>query len=183
MQDLTLQLFATLLGASAWAVREDLLSRRIPNRLTGSLLCLGLTLQFTSGGWTALGEAVLGVLVGLAILLPLYMLRATGAGDVKLLAAAGALLGPYWAALGGVYTLMAGGILAAAYVLWGAGAAAFAQASQPWPLRIQLARERAQQLRRERFPYALAIAVGVIGAAAQRGDLKLACDYLSGGGS
>ena len=50
MQDLTLQLFATLLCASAWAVREDLLSHRIPNYLTGSLLCAGLSLQFASCG-------------------------------------------------------------------------------------------------------------------------------------
>jgi prepilin peptidase CpaA len=180
MQDLTLQLFATLLGASALAVREDLLSHRIPNSLTGSLLCAGLTLQFVSGGWAALGTAALGVLVGLAMLLPLYMLRATGAGDVKLLAAAGAVLGPYWAALAGVYTLMAGGLLAVGYVLRGAVAAASAPVGKPWPLRIQLARERAQQLRRERFPYALAIAVGAVGAATPRGDLQAAFDYLTG---
>lgn len=167
MQDLTLQLFATLLGASAWAVREDLLFRRIPNRLTGSLLCLGLALHFISGGWSALGIAFLGVLVGLAVLLPLYGLRATGAGDVKLLAAAGAVLGPYGIALAGAYTLISGGLLAAGYVLWGATHAALGAAGSPWPIRIQTARERAQQLRRERFPYALAIATGVLVAAAQ----------------
>ncbi len=180
MQDLTLQLFATLLGASAWAVREDLLSHRIPNRLTGALLCVGLALQFAFGGWAAVGEATLGALVGLAILLPLYLLRATGAGDVKLLAASGALLGPYWAALAGLYTLMAGGILALAYILCGAAAAAIALTGKPWTLRIQVARERAQQMRRERFPYALAIALGVLGAAVQRGDLQTAFDYLTG---
>ena len=183
MQDLTPQLFATLLAASAWAVREDLLFRRIPNSLTGSLLCLGLALQFISGGWAALDKAALGALVGLAMLLPLYVLRATGAGDVKLLAAAGASLGPYWAALAGLYTLLAGGALAAGYVLWGATAAAIAPVGSPWPLRIQLGRERAQQLKRERFPYALAIAAGVIGAALQRGDLRIAYHYLIGGGS
>ena len=167
MQDLTPQLFATLLGASAWAVREDLLFHRIPNRLTGSLLCLGLALHSISEGWSALGAATLGMLVGLAVLLPLYALRATGAGDVKLLAAAGAVLGPYWIALAGAYTLIAGGFLAAGYVLWGATNAALAAAGNPWPIRIQTARERAQQLRRERFPYALAIAAGVLAAAAQ----------------
>jgi prepilin peptidase CpaA len=183
MQDLTLQLFATLLGASAWAVREDLLSHRIPNRLTGSLLCLGLSMQLIWGGWNALGTAVLGVLVGLVMLLPLYMLRATGAGDIKLLAAAGALLGPYWAALAGLYTLTAGGLLAAGYIAWGATATALGAAGTPWPHRIQTARARAQQLRGERFPYALAIAVGVLSAAIQRGDLEVVLTYLSGVGS
>jgi prepilin peptidase CpaA len=166
MQDLTPQLFATLLGASGWAVREDLLFHRIPNRLTGSLLCLGLALHFTSSGWSALGLAALGVPVGLAMLLPLYTLRATGAGDVKLLAASGAALGPYWIALAGAYSLIAGGVLAAGYLLWGATNAALAAAG-PLPVRIQSARARAQQVRRERFPYALAIASGVLAAALQ----------------
>jgi len=183
MQGLTPQLFAILLGACAWAVREDLLSHRIPNRVTGALLCLGLALQFAFGGWSALGQAALGALVGGAMLLPLYMLRATGAGDVKLLAAAGTLLGPYWAALGGLYTLLAGGFLAAGYLAWGAAGAAITSPAKPWPLRIQLARERVQHLRRERFPYALAIAVGAVGAAAQRGDLRTALDYLTGSGT
>lgn len=183
MQDLTPQLFATLVGTSAWAVREDLLSRRIPNRLTGSMLFVSLALQFIWGGWRALGVAALGVPVGLVMLLPLYMLRATGAGDVKLLAASGAVLGPYWVVLAGAYTLIAGGILGAVYLLWGATAAGLAAAGDPWPVRFQVARDRAQQLRRERFPYALAIGVGVIAAAAQRGDLRVAFDYLSGGAS
>ena len=181
MQGLTLQLFAILLGASAWAVREDLLSHRIPNRLTGSLLCVGVALQFLFGGWAALGDAGLGVLTGLAMLLPFYLLRATGAGDVKLLAAAGALLGPHWTLLAGAYTLMAGGLLAGGYVLWKATTAANAPVGAPWPVRIQLARDRVQQLRRDRFPYALAIAIGVIGAAIQRGDLQVAFDYRAGG--
>jgi prepilin peptidase CpaA len=182
MQPVTVPLFATLLGASAWAVREDLLAHRIPNRLTSSALCLGLTLQLVLGGWSALGAAALGAVVGLSLLLPLYLLRATGAGDVKLLAALGALLGPYWIVVAGFYTLIAGGALALGYLLLGALTAAIAPAGVPWPLRIQYGYERAQQLRRERFPYALAIAIGAVGAAAQRGDLKALFDYLTGAG-
>ena len=57
MHSLTLPILVTwtLLGASAWAVREDLLAHRIPNRLTGSLLCVALALQFAFGGWSGLG--------------------------------------------------------------------------------------------------------------------------------
>jgi len=181
MQSLTLPLVAILFGASAWAVREDVAAHRIPNRLSGSLLCVGLALQFVFGGWSAFGQGALGTLVGLAVLLPLYLLRATGAGDVKFLAAVGALLGPYWTLVAGIYTLIAGGVLALAYL--GAGAlraAAFVPAGAPLALRIHNFRERARELRRTRFPYALAIAFGALAAVAQRGDLQAALAYLTG---
>jgi len=180
MQGLTLPLTATLLGASVWAVREDLLAHRIPNRLTGSLLFLGFLLQFVFGGWSALGQAALGALVGLSLLMPLYLLRAMGAGDVKLLAAMGALLGPYWALVAGINTLIAGGVLAIGYLMIGTLRAALMSAGAPWSVRLSHARVRAQQLRRERFPYALAIAVGAVGAVAQRGDLRAVYQFLSG---
>jgi prepilin peptidase CpaA len=180
MHAVTIPLFATLLGASAWAVREDVLSHRIPNRLIGSVLCVGLTFQLLLGGWQALGEAALGMIVGLAILLPLYVLRATGAGDVKFLGALGSLLGPQWALIAGLYTLLAGGALAVGYIAFAATAAAIAPAGIAPSLRIHYARQRAQQLRHERFPYALAIAVGALGAAMQRGDLRAAFEYLTG---
>jgi len=180
MQPMTVPLFVTLLGASTWAVREDLLEHRIPNRLTGSLLFLGVTLQLALGGWSALGDAALGFVVGLVVLLPLYLVRATGAGDVKLLAALGTLLGPYWILVAGLYTLIAGGALALGYLLHCALRAAIAPVGVSWPLRIQHGYERVQQLRRKRFPYALAIAIGAVGAAAQRGDLRALFDYLCG---
>ncbi|MFI4866085.1 MAG: prepilin peptidase [Steroidobacterales bacterium] len=180
MQGLTLPLMAVLLSASAWAVREDLLSHRIPNRLTGALLCAALALQFGFGGWSGLGQAALGALVGLAMLLPLYLLRATGAGDVKLLAAFGALLDPRWALIAGVYTLISGAVLALGYLMLGALRAAVVPAGASWVLRIYSARERALELRRERFPYAIAIVAGVLAAVAQRGDLQALFGYLPG---
>jgi prepilin peptidase CpaA len=180
LQVLTLPLIATLLGASAWAIREDLLFHRIPNRLTGSLLCVGLALQFAFGGWSGLGNAALGALIGLGVLLPLHLLRAMGAGDVKLLAALGSLLGPHWTLVAGVFTLIGGAVLAIGYVMVGALRAAALPAGAPWQLRIYNARERAQQLRHERFPYALAIVFGTFASVAQRGDLQAVISYLSG---
>jgi prepilin peptidase CpaA len=173
---------ATLIGASAWAVREDLLAHRIPNRLTGSLLCAGLALQLAFGGWGGLSDGALGALVGLGMLLPFHLLRAMGAGDVKLLAAFGSLLGPRWTLIAGIDTLVAGAVLAIGYVMVGALRAAALPAGAPWPLRIHIARDRAQQMRHERFPYAIAIVVGALSSVVERGDLQAAIDYLSGAG-
>jgi prepilin peptidase CpaA len=180
MQALTLPLTVAVLGASAWAVREDLLTHRIPNRLTGPLLAVAVALQCAVGGWRGIEAGILGALVGLAMLLPFYLLRAMGAGDVKLFAALGAALGPHWALVAGVDTIIAGGVLAIGYLFCGAAGAALEPAGAPWALRLHCARERAQQLRRARFPYALAIAVGAIAALAQRGDLQLIYDSLHG---
>jgi prepilin peptidase CpaA len=119
-------------------------------------------------------------LTGLAALLPLYFLRATGAGDVKLLAALGAGIGPYWAFLAGIYTVLAGAVLAVSYVGFVAARTALEPAGLTWPARLQVGVLRAHEMRYERFPYALAIAVGGFSVLWQRGDLTSVYDYLSG---
>jgi prepilin peptidase CpaA len=172
--------FATLLGAGSWAARADLLTHRVPNKLTGCLLCVGLALGLSLGGWRGLGDAVLGTLVGFGMLLPFYLLRAMGAGDVKLLAASGSLLGPHWTLVAGIYTILIGGVLAIGYVVVGSARAAAVPERVSVMGRLQRASARAHQMRRERFPYAIAISFGVLGAALERGDLQSAIVYLSG---
>jgi prepilin peptidase CpaA len=172
--------FATLLGAGGWAARADLLTHRVPNRLTGCLLCVGLALGLSLQGWRGLEDAILGTLVGLGILLPFHLLRAMGAGDVKLLAALGSLLGPHWALVAGVYTLLIGGVLAIGYVAVGSVRAAAVPECASLMARLQKASARAYQMRRERFPYAIAISLGALSAALERGDLQSSIVYLSG---
>ena len=111
----------------ALAVLHDLLSLRIPNSLVLAGIALGLLFQafapngeglFSGGTGLGLSTAVLGGLTGLAILLPMYALRAMGAGDVKLLAMVGVWLGPQGVAWAGLWTLLAGGVLAVVVALW-----------------------------------------------------------------
>ncbi|MFT5532860.1 MAG: prepilin peptidase CpaA [Burkholderiaceae bacterium] len=91
------------------ATATDLRSRRIPNWLVLFGLALSLWLKITAGDVSAWG---LGLLIGFGSFIPLYALRAMGAGDVKLMAVVGAFLGPL-SALGAVAaTLLAGGVLA-----------------------------------------------------------------------
>jgi len=72
----------------------DLRSRRISNRLVVTGLGLGLVLNLLLGGWAGLGWSLLGGLLGLALFFPFFALGGMGAGDVKLLACLGAILGP-----------------------------------------------------------------------------------------
>jgi prepilin peptidase CpaA len=72
----------------------DLRFRRIPNwvNVFGIILGFGLNaLLFQLSGTAKAGE---GMLLAMAVYLPLYLLRGMGAGDVKLMAAIGALVGP-----------------------------------------------------------------------------------------
>jgi prepilin peptidase CpaA len=90
----------------------DLRTRRIPNALTASLAVAGIGLAGLGFGRVGLGASLLGVVVGLLCMLPGHLFGATGAGDVKLLAAAGALLGPADIVKAFIGTALAGGALA-----------------------------------------------------------------------
>jgi len=110
------------------AVACDLRSRRIPNALVVVGIVLGLFIQTVApaGGGLfgqpagALGfvPALLGGLAGLGLFLPLYALRALGAGDVKLLAMVGVWLGAAGVAHAALWTLLAGGVLSLGVALW-----------------------------------------------------------------
>jgi prepilin peptidase CpaA len=66
---------------------------RVPNWLTYPMVFSGLIYSYCAGGWAGLGDGALGMVVGLACLLPLYAVGGMGAGDVKLLAGVGAWMG------------------------------------------------------------------------------------------
>lgn len=99
-----------LVGSSVSAL-VDLRTRRVPNALTFGIAALGLLLAGFHVTGSSVGAAMGGLLVGLLLMLPGHVIGATGAGDVKLLAALGTLLGPAGTAVAFVYTLMAGGVL------------------------------------------------------------------------
>jgi prepilin peptidase CpaA len=89
----------------------DVRSRRIPNWLCASLLLAGIALNVWRYGATGVVMAFAGAALGLVILLPFYALGAMGAGDVKLLAALGALVGPQLLVSVAVYAAIAGGVM------------------------------------------------------------------------
>src|SRR5260370_26122809 len=75
----------------------DLRPRRIPNWLAAAGLAAGIAARYYGEG--APGLLTAGEGLGLAVLIyfPLWLLRGMGAGDVKLMAALGAIAGPaHW---------------------------------------------------------------------------------------
>jgi prepilin peptidase CpaA len=100
-----------VVGVSAGAY-IDLRTRRVPNALTFGLAGLGFGLAGFHLTGLSISAALGGLLVGLLLMLPGHVIGATGAGDVKLLAALGTLLGPAGTATAFIYTVIAGGVLA-----------------------------------------------------------------------
>ena len=72
----------------------DVQQRRIPNWLTYPGIIAGLLLRGFLFGWRGLGSAVEGFLLLGGIMFLFYVVRAMGAGDVKLMAAVGSFVGP-----------------------------------------------------------------------------------------
>jgi len=154
----------------ACAVVCDLRAHKIPNRLTLSVLALGLALNTSLEGGHGLLRSLEGIAVaGLSLLL--YALRALGAGDVKLLGAVGALMGPTFMAWTLLGTALAGGALALA---WAARRGVLAASTQNAVLGarvLQITRSAeslaatVQASKAGRMPYAPAIAIGAAFAA------------------
>ena len=107
-----------IVGAGVAATVVDIRERRVPNVLTMGLASVGLLLAMTGLGTVTLGGALGGLALGLALLLPAHIFGAMGAGDVKLLAAFGALLGPGDVFNAFLRAAILGGVMALAVALW-----------------------------------------------------------------
>jgi Flp pilus assembly protein protease CpaA len=122
-----------LMVALLVAAGIDLLRRRIPNGLSVGIAVAAVPVAIALQGPGGAAFAVFGLLAGLGMLLPFHLLGGLAAGDVKLMAAAGAWLGPQLTIVAAATTLLAGGaiaILVGAVTLFrkGGGARRFAYA-------------------------------------------------------
>ena len=147
----------------ALAVRQDLVRHRISNTLTFGAFAAGLVTHSILSGLNGFVYALAGGAVGLACLLPFYLAKGMGAGDVKLMAAAGSFLGPFGALIASVTTLVFGAVLAIAFIVWRAiGSRAATVPVSSAPDGAGESSRALAQIRKERFPYAAAIGLGVL---------------------
>jgi prepilin peptidase CpaA len=173
-----------LAGLLLGAVASDLASRRIPNRLVGA----GLVTAFALHAWALLaGGAPLagaswaaplwGLLAAGAALMPLYLLRACGAGDVKLMAMVGAFVGPMGGLSAVLATLLAGGVLSLVFMLFhGVAAQTLTNVRAilvTWHASLTTGHGGAvpppMQATAARLPYGVAIACGTVATLLWRG--------------
>ncbi len=107
-----LLVLATLGVGLSCATLVDVRERRIPNVVCGAMAAAGLALSATGLGHITMASSLAGLVMGAAMMLPGHILGATGAGDVKLFAAAGTLLGSGRMVPAFVCVAIAGGALA-----------------------------------------------------------------------
>lgn len=103
---------ALVWSAAGW----DLSQRKIPNILIVVGIIVGTAVQVQLMGSEGFVDALGGLGVGLAILMPGYLMGTTGAGDVKLMAAIGTFLGPYNIFLAGLASIAMGGAIALGFM-------------------------------------------------------------------
>ena len=162
------------------AVLKDTQTHRIPNVLTAVGIFAGLVLQALAGGAPALLASLAGLAVGIAMLLPFYLVRGMGAGDVKLMGTVGTFMGPEAVVGAAAATLVLGALL-------GSGILAGRLLSRTglWPNRAPLSLDsqprESQSIRKEKFPYAIAIAGGSLVSLSQHGQLHALADFILAG--
>jgi prepilin peptidase CpaA len=158
-------IFATLLLC---ACVSDVQRRRIPNSVAALLAAAGIAYSVAASltPGRALIASAGGLAVGLALWLPFYAVHWLGAGDVKLFAAAGAWLGPARTIEGALIGALAGGVLAAVWMLFTyglMGTAATAAIAISTPRKIVA--QRVDTRSRRAVPYGVALAIGAMAAA------------------
>jgi prepilin peptidase CpaA len=106
-----------VLAIAAAACITDVTTRRIPNVLTFGAAAGALFVRGSLYGTAGLIDAGAGWLIGFLILFPLFFVRGLGAGDVKLVAALGAWVGPIEAVWLALYASICGGVIGVGYAL------------------------------------------------------------------
>ncbi len=160
---------AIMLLAAVW---RDVRCHRIDNWITFPGALTALVLHASCTGGNGLLHALGGLGVGLLALLPFHAYGGMAAGDVKLMAAAGAFLGPLDALLAAATTLAVGSVMALGVLAMRGGLRqglghigrqlAAGSLTGVW---VPAAPGTAAA---QRFPYAAAIAFGSLAVAAWR---------------
>lgn len=114
---LTLLSTAVVIGLAIGATWFDVRERRIPNALTMTALVAAIVLRVPLGG-SAIAAGLTGAAICFGLALVLFLLGALGGGDVKMLAAAGALLGPSRLGTALLVTALVGGVMGITQILF-----------------------------------------------------------------
>jgi prepilin peptidase CpaA len=101
-----------LILALTVSLYTDLRKRKIYNIVSLPTIVIAISYYTMNLSWDGFLFSGKGLLVGLSVLLIPYLLGGMGAGDVKLMTAIGALMGPSFVFYSFIYTALIGGAIA-----------------------------------------------------------------------
>lgn len=101
------------------ATFTDLRYRRIPNWLVFPFMVCGVAVSTWLAGWHGLSHSLEGFGLGALVYGILFALGGMGMGDVKLMAAIGAWIGPAQLVTALIITGIVGGVFALCLAIWG----------------------------------------------------------------
>ncbi len=159
-----------LIAGTGTGAAIDLVTRRIPNGVVAVTAAAGLVAAAGGASDISFGSSLLGLGIGIMLMLPGHLFGATGAGDVKLFGAVGAVVGVERIMWAFGYTAIAGGVLA---LIWAVQRGrltltlrrVLGALGRPGRARATINSPGAHN----RFPYGPAIAVGSVLAVLLRG--------------
>ena len=157
-----------LIAGTGTGAAIDLVTRRIPNGVVAVTAAAGLVAAAGGASDISVGSSLLGI--GIMLMLPGHLFGATGAGDVKLFGAVGAVVGVERIMWAFGYTAIAGGVLALIWALHRGRLTltlhrVLGALDRPGRARATITSPGAHN----RFPYGPAIAVGSVLAVLLRG--------------
>lgn len=166
-----------LITILAVCVITDLKSRKIYNKVIFPGLLIAFASHMLLGGFQDLLSSLIGFVVGFVVLFIPYLMGGIGAGDVKLLALIGALMGSSFVLYTSIYMALAGGFIALVLLvkekkLWSfLKSLPYILCGSRFGVKISVTEEGS--LLSSTIPYGVAIAVGAILALTLDGRIVL----------
>ncbi len=144
----------------AFACYGEIRERRIPNWLTLGGIALGIGAGLIEGDIEGLKGSALGLAIAGGIFLPFCLLGVVGGGDMKLMAAVGAIVG--WPMVLRVLcnTCIAGGLIAVAIMAW--NGILLTTLANVFRIMVGMPRRSPGLKNPPMVPYALAITIGTL---------------------
>ena len=144
----------------AFACYGEIRERRIPNWLTLGAIALGVGAAVIEGGVECLKDSALGLAIAGGLFLPFCLLGVVGGGDMKLMAAVGAIVG--WPMVLRVVcnTCIAGGAIAVAIMAW--NGVLLTTLANVFKIMVGMPRKQQGLRNPPMVPYALAITAGTL---------------------
>ncbi len=153
-----LLILSAVIGLAASA--EDLRRRKVPNMIPLATLAGGLAGRTALFGLSGTGESLAGTAIGFGVFLVFYLLGGMGAGDIKLMAGFGAIIGSEKILVAAIMAALVGAVMAIGYLLVKAVLR-----------KVRPSEADAGPLRKLSIPYAPAITIGVLSTFLTEGEL------------